>query len=248
MTILKINFIQMGGILFLLIPFGIYHKRDRSEFKIVFAFILIFMMIASTSVWATDARLMPMTYFWAVLGSAGMYYLAGRAWNITLKRMTGLLLIISLLLYAGIIEYYYMAVDTRKESSDWIEKNVLTKNDNITIGLNGYPYFASPHIITKEWMHNEHPESSYYPDRYNETFVIPDYRLIEYGGKRILPEKELLSTEEKIKWLESKSPEFVTRYELIKHFRSYDILGTSYLDIYSFDIYIYKKISGKSNI
>ncbi len=261
-NILKINFIQLGGFLLLCVPLGIYFKRDNAAFRIIGLYIIIFLVISSSNVWATDARLMPMTYFMAVLGTAGMYCLCKACRSKLLKGLTVFILIFSLSAYVASIKFFHLEVDNRKSSSLWIKHNILDSNRSVTIGLNDTPYFNSPHIITKEWMHNRYPDSSYYPDRYNETLIIPDYELRKFGGKRILPEREILSSAEKMKWLESGSPEYVIlsyspkygisgwpeyfersqSYKLIKHFPKYDFLGVSRLDLYSYNIYIYKRI------
>jgi hypothetical protein len=111
-------------------------------------------------------------------------------------------------------------------------------------------------------MHNKYPDSVFYPDNYNETLIIPEHNLGIFGGKKILPDKELTQYEKK-RWLESQSPDYVIiifdsyyggyggwpeyfekspTYQLIRHFPRYQNISVSYLQMWSYDVYIYKKI------
>ena len=205
-----------------------------------------------------DRRYILLPYFLAILGTAGIYHLIKLSKSNVSKGLIASLLVISLSVYAGVIKFHHLKEDNRQISSQFIIKYILNVNDNITIGLNRDANYTFPDIINKEWMHNKHPNDSFYISNYNETFIIPDHTLNKLGGDQILPEKELSLRTEKMKWLESKSPDYVIlsdkpqawhsyfnkskKYELLKHFPKYSVLGVQYLSTYSFDIYIYKKI------
>jgi hypothetical protein len=202
-----------------------------------------------------------MAYFFALLGAAGVYGVFVRSKSKSLKGLVGSLLVLSLAIYAVVIEYRYVAEDYRLTSSEWIEENILSSADSLTIGMNAGPYFAAPHIITKEWTHNKHPDSDFYPDRYTEMFVIPDYELTEFGGNQILPDRLIVSETEKMRWLESMSPEYVLifhsarygykgwaeyfakseKYDLIKHFPRYELLGVGNLAMYSYHVHVFRR-------
>jgi hypothetical protein len=261
--LVKTLFVQTGGLLLLLAPVGMYFNRKRPEFRVMLVFVALFFAISSLVVWVADPRLIPMTYFLVLMGAACIYRLFTRPGARVLKGVLGGLLVLSLAAYAVIIEYRYLSEDQRVTSSEWIEENILSKADSVTIGLNAAPFFSAPHIITKEWTHNKHPDSALYPDVYNETFVIPDHEIGIYGGQQIVPDTEIASDEDKMRWLESMAPEYVIifysagygytggpehfsksgNYELIKLFPKYDVMGVSALVLYSYDIHIFRRVT-----
>lgn len=255
--IFKTNFIQLGGILFLFIPVGMYLKRKDRKFKIVLSYIVIFYLISFFTKYSSDARLMPLAYFLTILGSSGVYCLITASKSNLHKGIIGSLLVLSLFIYAGIIGFRYFKQDNRRISSQWIKTNILMDNENVSIGLHESPGYDSPDIITMEWRHNSPGNDEYYPNDYKETFVIPEHELREFGGQQIVPDKELTSEMDRMKWLESKSPDYIVlssnlgkwpsyfdesqKYKLVKFFPRYNVLGISNLTLYSFDVYIYKR-------
>lgn len=260
--IFKINFVQLGGALLLLSPFGVYFYRKQTKFRIIFAYAAVFYVLSLCCQYSSDSRLTPLAYFMAVLGTAGGYYILINSKSRLLKSILVTVVAVSLFVYAGVVTYPYIKPDIREISSAWIEEHILKPKRPVSIGLHESPWYAAPDILTKEWMHNIHPEDSIYTDIYDEIFVISDEKVKKYGVRCIYPKESMLTETNKMKWLESQSPDYIIlsheiegwpeyfdkseKYKLVKHFRGYDILSISNLCIYSFDVYVFKSLKGAS--
>jgi len=257
MRIIKVNFIQLAGFLFIFIPFGIYYRIKNKNFTALFFYLITFYLIALFVRYASDSRLTPLAYFIALLGTVGLYDVYLKA----IKKFRNLALVLVLssqVLYVGIIIYYFNTLDNREIASNWIEENILKNNTGVKIGLHEEPWAYAPDIITKEWMHNKYPNSSYYINQYNEILFIP--RISEYETKNhITPKMELSLIVDKCKWLEENNPEYVilmheteeycdyfnksVKYEFLKGFRKKSLLGLNNLAFYDHNCEIYQRVA-----
>jgi hypothetical protein len=260
--IIKVYFFETG----IISLFFVYHLLRRNINRLILP-VLLFIVTFHTAVlftrYGTDSRLLPNGYFIGILSIIGFYeFLKSNTINKNLKIIIIALVLVGTIGPAFAVKYRFLKHDSLKASSRWIEENILRAHDNPLIGLNTAPYFAAPQIITKEWMHNKHPDSVFYPDNYNETFIIPEHKLGVFGGSQILPDRELLRYE-KMRWLESKSPDYIIiifdssyggyggwpehlekspKYQLIRHYPKYENPAVTYLQMWTYDVYIYRKI------
>jgi hypothetical protein len=257
--ILNVNVIELGGPLFWLFPLGVWVKRKEKLFLIMAAYVAVFYIVSIFVRYSSDSRLTPLAYFLALFGAVGCYHAFGKAQSRYVKYGIPILTALYLLFYSGLIVYKFNTADTRKLSSEWLEKNVLTEK-NVTIGLHEAPWYGHPDIITREWMHNKEPNSPYYRSRYDEIFMIPDHSLSVYGGEQIIPARPLETLEQRMDWLVNKGPQYIVlmheaegakrllkgydRYVLIKKFKRFDLLGLHKLRFLDWDCWIYKRKNG----
>jgi len=264
--IVNIYFIEIG-VVSLFLFYLLLVKRNFNKFTIpVLLFVITFHTAVLFTDYGTDSRLLPNGYFIGLLSIIGFYeFLNVNSIRKSYKAVAVLLVVLWLFGYAAIVKYRFIKDDNQQIASVWLEENILHPDDNITIGSNAPPYIASPDIISREWFNNKHPESPYFPNKYNETFVIPVPAMKGFGDKIVFLKKDLRSNDA-MRWLESKSPDYVIinfspkyllggwpdffnkspNYKLIKEFPKYDFLGVSYLETYSYDIFIYKRVGSKT--
>jgi hypothetical protein len=262
--ILKVYIAQIG--LVSIFIFYLLFKRKNLDCFVVplIIYVVMFHIAVLFTNYGTDSRLLPNGYFIGLLAMLGFYsFLNSLSISRVFKYIVVFIIVTSCVGYAGVVKYRFLRPDTRQISSQWIEKNILSKNSNVSIGLHESPGYATPDIIFMEMRYRKHPDSSYYKNKYNETFVIPDARVKEIFGifgdeecKLVLPDVGLMSESEKMKWLESKSPDYVilfhetkgwpeyfdksASYKLIKHFPAYNVLGVSKLTLYIVPVYVYE--------
>lgn len=260
LDIFKVYIAQIG--LVSIFVFYLFFKRknlDRFVVPLIIYVVMFHIAVLFTS-YGTDSRLLPNGYFIGLLSVLGFYlFLNSLSINRIIKYIVVFIIVTSWVGYAGVVKYRYLKPDSRQISSQWIQENILSKNDNVKIGLHEGPGYSSPDVLSMEMLNRAHPDSSYCKNNYNETFIIPDARLKEKfddeACKLVLPDVGLMSESDKMKWLEAQSPDYIIlsheiegwpeyfdkseNYKLVKHFPGYDVLGISKLAIYSFPVYIY---------
>lgn len=269
LDIFMIYFAQIG--LVSIFVFYLFFKRKNLDRFVVplIIYVVIFHIAVLFTNYGTDSRLLPNGYFIGALSVLGFYsFLNSLSINRIIKYVVVFIIVTSWVGYIGVVKYRFLRPDTRQISSQWIQKNILSKNSDVLIGLNKAPGgYGSPDILSMEMLNRAHPDSSYCKNNYNETFIISDARLKEKfddeACKLILPDVALISESDRMKWLESQSPDYIilfypirgwpeyfdksTNYKLVKHFPGYDVLGVSKLAIYSEPVYVYARSNSRAS-
>ncbi|MBN1274300.1 MAG: glycosyltransferase family 39 protein [Candidatus Aminicenantes bacterium] len=254
--LLRIHFVQLGGVIFLCVPFGIFSNRKDPRVRWAVWYVLVFFGISLFVLYSTDSRLTPLAYVLSFLGILGLFFFLEKPLSPWLKRGIVVVAAVSLLSYAIAIEVFFLKPGTREISSRWIEKQLLSRG-KISLGLHEDPGYAHPDVLTREWRHFTPGNEKYYPNDYQERFIIPDFELRELGVPDVLPQKNLETRAMKQRWLESQAPEYIIlthdlldwpeyflhspHYTLVKHFRPFGWLGINQLSLVKPEVYVFKR-------
>ena len=247
LLLVKVTFIQVGGLLFIFGLLGLSKKRLDQKYIPIYALLISFYLISAFVNIVMGSRLTPVAFAWTVLGTGFIADFYERNKGKGKMALSGFL--ISLGIYTFSVINYFTGPNARGLSSNYLLSEYATA-DSLKVGVNLEPSYGYAHFMSHQWT-KEKFDISFFDNIPKCIWAVYDQKNRLDWLRRTKPNVLLVSRIERRNGKEAyehwqKSCQYDGNYYLAKIYPKYDLFGLNHLTLCEWDLFIYRRIDSKS--